>query len=151
VDTNYSTTSSVAIPEDDSSDVFQMTASLDYRQERYGLSAFARSGTRPSGSGRLDKTNQLILNYRYQVTERSSLGLRLVGGKNSSLDNTGIDSDRDYARAILRLDYRISQSWYVAGSYRYSYQDRENEGGQADSNQINLSLIFQPEKFVWSR
>lgn len=151
VDTDYSTNSSTTRPNDDSSDVFQMKGSLNYRQERYDLSATIRSGTRPSGDGTLNKNNQLNVNYRYHVSERSRLDLGLVAGTNSSLDNSGIDSDRDYARTRVRIDYRISQSWYVAGTYQFSYQDRDNEDGHANSNQINVSLIFQPQKYIWSR
>ncbi len=159
VETDYSTNSSIALPENESSDVFQMNGSLNYRQERYELSAAVRSGTRPSGNGNLGKTNQLDLNYRYYVSERSRFDLGLVGGRDSTL-NENVSNDRDYARVKLRLDYRIAQSWYVAGAYMFSYQDRENDGGfvnadqtdgSADSNQINISLIFQPENIVWSR
>ena len=39
----------------------------------------------------------------------------------------------------------------AAGTYTYSYQKRERESGTADSNAVYLSLIFQPEKSVWSR
>ena len=153
VDTDYSTNSTVASPEGYSSDVFQMNGSLNYQQERYRLTAAARSGTRPSGSGNLVKTDQLDLTYRYDVSEHSRFELGLVGGRNRSLNssiNTNRD-DRDFARVRLRLDYRISQSWYVAGAYVFSYEDRERADGQADSNQINISLIFQPVKSVWSR
>ena len=159
VDTDYSTNSPIVLPEDESSDVFQMNGSLNYRQERYELSAGVRSGTRPSGNGNLGETNQLDLNYRYFVSERSRFDLGLVGGRNSSL-NEEVNNDRDYARVKLRLDYRIAQSWYVACGYVFSYQDRETENrfadadeidGSADSNQFNISLIFEPEKSVWSR
>ncbi len=150
VDTDYSTNSSIPSPDDDSNDVFQMSGLLTYQLERYELTAKIRSGTRPSGNGNVDKTNQLDLTYRYHVTERTRFDLILVGGTNRSLDNR-VDNDRDFARARLRLDYRISQSWYVAGSYIYSYQDRERDNGSADSNQIRVSLIFQPVKNVWSR
>ncbi len=66
-----------------------MNGSLNYRQERYELSAGVRSGTRPSGNGNLGETNQLDLNYRYFVSERSRFDLGLVGGRNSTLNEEG--------------------------------------------------------------
>jgi hypothetical protein len=159
VNTDYSTSSYIGSPEDDSSDVFQMNGSLNYRQERYQLNAQVRSGTRPSGGGTLQQTDQLNLNYRYTVSERSRFNLGLVAGLNRSLDDQ-ISNERDYARASVRLDYRFSQSWYVEGTYIYSYQDRDRDDSFADTNQvfgsayssqINISLIFQPVKSVWSR
>lgn len=149
-DTNYSGDSSGPVPEDEDSDVFQMNGRLNYRQPRYDLSVNARSGTRPSGRGNAIENHQLDLNYGYRVTERSRFGLSLVGGTEKALNNN-IDNDRDFARARLRLDYRLTQAWYVAGTYTFSYQDRETFDGDAKSNQFNLSLIFNPDRIAWSR
>ena len=73
-----------------------------------------------------------------------------MAGTSTATDNR-INNDRDYARARLRVDYRFSPSWYVAGTYTYSYQDRDRAQGTANSNAVYLSLIFHPEKNVWSR
>ena len=150
VDTDYSTNLPIAPQDDDNNDGYLLNGSLNYRQERYTVAAKIKRELTPSGNGYLRVTNQLDLTYKYSVSERSHFELGLVGGQSSALDSR-IDNDRDYARARLRLDYRFSRSWYVAGTYIFSYQDQDRADGDADSNQINLSLIFHPEKNVWSR
>jgi hypothetical protein len=150
VDTEYSTDLPIAPPADDDSNGYLLNASLDYQQPRYTLSAKIKSDLTPSGDGYLRQTSQLDLSYRYDVSERSRFELALVGGTSKALDSR-INNDRYYARARLRLDYRVSPSWYVAGTYTYSYQDRDRAQGTADSNAVYLSLIFHPEKNVWSR
>jgi hypothetical protein len=150
VETDYSSNSTQLSQSNDSNDVFQMNGKLRYRQERYDLSAEVRSGTRPSGDGTLNEDHQVNLKYGYSVTERSNLDLTLIVGTTESLESD-TNRERDYARARVRLDYRLTESWYVAGTYMFSYQDRNREDGSADSNQVNLSLIFQPEKHIWSR
>lgn len=150
VDTEYSTDLPVAPPADDDDNGYLLNASLDYTQPRYTLSAKLKNDLTPSGDGYLRQTSQLDLIYRYDVSELSRFELALVAGSSTATDSR-IDNDRDYARARLRLDYRFSPSWYVAGTYTYSYQDRDRAQGTADGNEIYLSLIFHPEKNVWSR
>ena len=148
-DTSYSSRLP-GTPDDDSDGSLLVDASLIYTQERYRVKAEFSSGPTPSGNGFARTTDQLDVSYRYQWTERSRLSLALIAGQSSALDSA-IDNDRDYARLRVRMDYRISRQWYVAGSYSYSYQDRERDSGTADSNAVYLSLIFQPETAFWSR
>ena len=138
-------------PGDDSSDSLLLQASVSYREERYQLDAKIKSEPSPTGNGTLYARHTLNLAYRYRVTERSRFDLGLIGGQQSAVDND-IKNDRDWARVILRLDYRIAEDWYVAGRYQYSYQDRQQATGDAFSNAVYLSLIFQPENLLtWSR
>ena len=152
IDTNYS--SGQPIPIDDASDdAYLVTGSLKYEQERYNLEARVKSDTNPSGDGYLLKTDQLDVSYGYRLTELSRANLTVLAGRSSSLDSS-IDNDRDYARGVLRLDYRFSPNWYVAGSYTYSFQDQKRNNydpGDADSNSVYLSLIWQPDTHAWSR
>jgi hypothetical protein len=150
VDTDYSTNLLVQLPNDSSDSTFTGEGNLTYREERYELTTKINSGTRPSGDGYLLQTTQLDLGYRYHVTEQSRFDFTLVGGNSSSLDSR-INNDRDYARANLRMDYRFAPSWYVAGTYTYSYQDRQRALGDADSNAVYASLVFNPQKKTWSR
>ena len=144
-DTTYSSRLP-ATPDDDSDGNLLVDGSLTYKQERYRIKATLRSGSTPSGNGFVRITDQLDLSYRYQWSDRTRLSLVLIAGQSSALDND-IDNDRDYARLRTRVDYQFSRQWYIAGTYTYSYQKRERESGTA----VYLSLIFQPEKSVWSR
>lgn len=149
-DTEYSTKLPISPPDDEDNDGYVVDGSLDYLQERFSLSAIVKHSATPSGNGYLLQTSQLDLIYRYNISERSRFRLDLVGGMSEALEDR-IDNDRDYARTRLRLDYRISATWYVAGTYTYSYQDRDREDGDADSNSVYVSLIYHPGKRVWSR
>lgn len=147
--TDYSANLPVALDNDDS-DGLVATGSLKYVQERYELQANIKSQPSPSGNGYMLYTHQLDLNWRYRLTERSRFAVSLIGGRNESVDSR-INNDRDYARCRLRLDYRFSPAWHIAGTYVYSWQDRSNFPDDANSNAMYLSLIFQPQKAFWSR
>lgn len=149
VDTEYSSSLPV-VPEDDETDTFLLEGALTYRQERYEIEANVLSEPRPSASGTVVEDRSLRLNYRYKVTERSRLDLGVIVGQRSELDDR-LSNDRDLAQFRVRADYRFSRSWYLSGRYIYSYQDRERLDGDAMSNAVFLSVIFQPEKTVWSR
>ena len=143
-------TSLPGFPEDDNAGALLFQASVTYRQERSRFSASVLNEPQPSADGVLVESRRLNLNYRYQLTERSNFDLALTGGNRQAV-NGGDFNERDYARGSLRLDYRLSTSWYVAGRYVYSWQDQKQATGNADSNAVYVNLIYQPEKLVWSR
>ena len=74
----------------------------------------------PTGNGTLYAKHRLNLGYRYQLTERSNLDLAFLVGRQTALDDR-INNDRDYARTSVRMEYRVTEDWYVAGKYEYSY------------------------------
>lgn len=149
VETNYD--SQQTPPPDDDSTGLLLEGRLTFREERYEVEAKVINEPQPTGSGTLYARSRLDLSYLYQVSERSNFDLALILGQQSAVESA-INNDRDFARIRLKLDYRITGDWYVAGTYQYSYQDREQESGDASSNAVYLSLIYQPEKqFIWSR
>lgn len=149
-DTSFKS-NTVVPPDDDSAGSVLVQGSVSYREERYQLDAKVMSEPSPTGNGTLYARHTLDLAYRYQLTERSRFDLGLTVGQQSAVDD-GINNDRDWARIVLRLDYRIAENWYVAGRYQYSYQDLQQATGDAYSNAIFLSLIFEPEnQLIWSR
>ncbi|MEM1152960.1 MAG: hypothetical protein AAGI44_02400 [Pseudomonadota bacterium] len=150
VDTEYSTNLPVAVPLNDSQGAFQGEGSLEYEEERYQLSLELYSGSRPSADGFLLQATQLDMTYRYLLSKRSRFDLTLIAGNSDALDKR-IANNRDYFRGEIRLDYRLAQAWYVAGTYIYSYQDREVFPGSADSNAVYLSVEYRPGKRSWSR
>lgn len=139
-----------AILTDSTDDQFLLDALLEYKLPRSRIRLNATSMPRPSADGYLQATNQLEMTYRYELSERTRFNLYLTAGQRDPIDDQ-FQSDRDYARARLRLDYRIAQSWYLTADYTYSYQDREVQDGNADSNAVVIGVKFQPQKSVWSR
>jgi predicted porin len=156
VDTRYDTTppESAESPEDNRDNKAMLTGSLSYTGERYQLIAHARSSPTPSGDGNLQFTQEIDLGYSYDLNEYASLGIGLLAGQSQAADNR-IDQNRDYARAQVGLEYRLSTSWSVAASYQYSFQNQDGSedqlSGNASSNAVFLSLVYQPSKTVWSR
>lgn len=149
IETDYSF-SLTENPEGSDSDDLLLAGSLMYTQERYDLEASIESRPTPSGDGYMLFTQQLDLDYRYRFTERTQFELGLIVGHSEAEDNR-IDNDRDYARARLSLGYSFSRLWHGAASYEYSYQDQEQESGDAGSNAVYLTVMFRPDKSVWSR
>jgi hypothetical protein len=149
VDTTYNS-NLPQVPNDDNDGALLFQASVTYREERYQLAARFLDEPQPSADGVLVESRRMTVDYRYRLTERSRLDLALTGGQRQAVSG-GEFNERDYARGSIRLDYRLSSSWYVAGRYVYSWQDQKQATGDADSNAVYLNLIYQPEKLVWSR
>jgi hypothetical protein len=148
-ETDYS--ASLAVPPDSSeSNDLLLQGSLMYSQERYELEASIASRPDPSGNGYVINTQQANLDYRYRLTERTRLDMGFIVGR-SEAEDSRINNDRDYARARLGFNYIFSESWQVSAHYEYTYQDEEQETGDAKSNAVYLGIIFKPKKSVWSR
>ncbi|MFV8819496.1 hypothetical protein [Haliea sp. E17] len=148
--TDYSTNLPIAPPDDSDDDSLYLRATVNYRGERHFFRGQIKSEPSPSSNGTMVEENLLGLVYRYRVTERSNFESELTVGQRGALDDR-IKNDRDFARLSLGLDYRITEAWYVSGRYQFSYQDRDLDPDSADSNAVYLSLVFRPQKSVWSR
>lgn len=137
-------------PEDDDANELLLKGSLDYESERHKMSLIVNSEPSGSGNGVIVSAQAVGLEYTYALTERSDFDLELNAGHRSPVDDR-IENDRDFARVELGVDYRLSQRWKVAGSYAYSWQEREAVDGTANSNEVRVSIIYTPEKSIWSR
>lgn len=148
--TDYSTNLPIDAPEDSDADSLYLLGTVNYRGERHFLQGRVKSEPNPSSNGTMVEENLLGLRYRYRVTERSNFESELTVGQRSALDDR-IDNERDFARVSLGLDYQFAEEWHLAGRYQFSYQDRELEADSADANAVYLSVIYRPQKSVWSR
>lgn len=100
-------------------------------------------GLLPSGSGDAVQSNDLTLRYTRRFTPRLQLisGLRYF--KRDAVGNAGDSAvDRDYFSVEPRLGYDISRWWNLNASYRYRWQDRKNESGNAKSNAFFVWLTY---------
>ena len=153
IDTEYSTQLPVT-PEDDESDGLQLEGALTYTRERYELEARVTSGPSPSGNGYLLYADQLDLAYRYGLTEHHDCSLGMTVGQSESVDDR-LSTSRDYAQISAGLAYEFTSEWSLQGIYEYSYQDQTfalgAEPGDADSNAVYITVIYKPEKTIWSR
>ncbi len=140
--------------DDEEFDSFLLQGDLTYIQERSRWKVTVKSEPSGSGAGNVVEHYMGSLDYQFKWTERSKIKAFAVAGRRESFRDDN-DASRDYARLRLFIDYRFAESWYVAGTYQYSYQDQNVgqplQGGSADSNAFYLSITYQPTKSVWSR
>ena len=147
VTTSFETNSPISRPDSDNTG-YVGNGAVNYRQERYSLSATLLRNIRPTGNGDLRIFDQLEMTYRYQLSDLSGFNAFLLGGNTEALEGS-IDNGRTFAQIGLSISYKLAQSWSVSGKYTYRYQD--NGRGAAQSNALNISLTFNPKEYGWSR
>ena len=147
VTTSFDTNSSTSRP-DSSTAGYVINGAVNYRQERYSLSATLVRNIRPTGNGDLSIFDQVNMTYRYQLSDLSGFNVSLLGGNTGALEGS-IDNDRRFAQIGLGISYKLAPSWVVSSNYAYRYQD--NGRGAAQSNALKISLTFNPEEYIWSR
>lgn len=106
------------------------------------LSLRALRDLRPTGAAEVLDTTSLRLGYTYPIYERLSLRLSSQVYRNRQPGGEQSGSDRTYADGQVNLFYRIQPTWSLGFSYRYRWQDREDDPSSADSNRVGLSLLW---------
>ena len=107
------------------------------------LSLRALRDLRPTGAAEVLDTTSLQLGYTYPVSERLSLSLSSQAYRNRQPSGETSSLDRTYADGQVALSYRILPAWWLAFSYRYRWQDFEDDPSSADSNRVSLSLRWR--------
>jgi len=147
VTTSFDTNSAMSRPDSDTT-AYVINGAVNYRQERYSLSATLARNIRPTGNGDLNIFDQVNITYRYQLSDLSGFNASLLGGNTEALEGS-IDNDRRFAQIGLGISYTLAESWSVSSSYTYRYQD--NGRGAAQSNALEIRLTFSPKEYIWSR
>ena len=147
VTTSFDTNSATSSPDSDTT-AYVVNGAVNYRQERYSLSATLARNIRPTGNGDLNIFDQVNITYRYQLSDLSGFNASLLGGNTEALEGA-IDNDRRFAQIGLGISYKLAASWSVSGDYTYRYQD--NSRGSAQSNALEIRLTFNPKEYIWSR
>ena len=150
MESEYSAATGITIPPPEDEDSLLLDARITYRSERSQWEMRLSSQPAPSGIGVLLTTDRLDLDYRYRVSERVNFFANANVGAQKAVDSR-VNQDRNFARGSLRLDYRLSEQWYVAGRYQYSWQDAEFFTDTADASAGFLSLRWEPVANTWSR
>ena len=147
VTTSFDTNSATSSPDSDTT-AYVVNGAVNYRQERYSLSATLARNIRPTGNGDLNIFDQVNMTYRYKLSDLSGFNASLLGGNTEALEGA-IDNDRRFAQIGLGISYKLAASWSVSGDYTYRYQD--NDLGSAQSNALEIRLTFNPKEYIWSR
>jgi hypothetical protein len=145
--TSLDTNSPISLP-DSKNTGYVVDGAVNYRQERYSLSASLVRNIRPTGNGDLSIFDQVRMTYRYQLSDLSRFNASFLGGNTEALDGP-IDNGRTFAQVGLGMSYKLTPSWVLSSAYTYRYQD--NGRGLAQSNALRISVTFNPKEYIWSR
>ena len=147
VTTSFDTNSPISRPDSDSTG-YVINGSVNYKQERYLLSATFLRNIRPTGNGELNIFDQVKMICRYRLSDRTAFNVSLLGGNTEALEGA-IDNDRRFAQIGLGISYKLSESWSISSDYTHRYQDSGR--GSAQSNGLKINLTYNPKEHIWSR
>ena len=99
-----------------------------------------------TGTGRLSIRDSLNLNFTRQLNERISVGLGARAYHSGELNNAVGVNDRDYVELHSRFIWYLSRPFSLQFNYRYTMLNRENLGERANSNQVSLWFVYQPNR-----
>jgi hypothetical protein len=115
------------------------------------LQAAVERSVEPSGTGFLKTRDGFRVNLRHQFRPRWYGDLAVYAFTEDDVDDSLEVNNRDHIRVRAKLGWRLSTEWAIEGGYGYTYQDYNDEPGDADSNQIELGLTYRPIPKTWSR
>ncbi|TAK51511.1 MAG: hypothetical protein EPO25_16270 [Gammaproteobacteria bacterium] len=97
----------------------------------------------PSDDARRAEIDQFRLQYDRNLSQRLAFkGALRYETRNSPLPTARSD-DRDYARADLSLEWRMTEKWYLGGGYSYIWNDREQAAGSASNNKLFIAVGYR--------
>jgi hypothetical protein len=97
----------------------------------------------PSDDARKAEIDQLRLQYQHDLSQRLRFKGALRYETRNSPAPTALSDDRDYARADLSLEWRLTETWYLNGGYSYIWQDRERATGSASNNKLFIAVGYR--------
>ena len=101
----------------------------------------------PSAYGSILESDTLQAGYRHQFSPRFS-GSLTVRGISSNSQQTNSSQNRDYAQLSPEISWAMTENWHVTAGYEYTWNDREAESSDAQSNSVFISLQYQPQSEV---
>jgi hypothetical protein len=101
----------------------------------------------PSSGGYAVLQDQLRLQLEHRFTPLLASFVNVSAIKNDSLGGESTNqSDRRYAAARTGLEWRIRREWSLIGAYGYTWQNYVNLHDKAHSNDINISIVYEPHR-----
>lgn len=96
----------------------------------------------PSGAGTVVLSDNIRVNYGYDVSPLLTFSAWLAAFRNKSLDFFSENTDRKYYSIEPGFRWRLTRLWSVNGSYRYRWQKYDNQDGAAESNAVFLAVNY---------
>lgn len=97
----------------------------------------------PSGTGGLLESDNVRLQFERDLTPRWELTAAGRYLRNRALSEDTAGNDRDYRRVELGLRWMVTRTWFVEGSYEYTWQKYENDPRSADDNSFALKFGYR--------
>lgn len=100
----------------------------------------------PSGSGTMVERDMYRAIMHHQFQPRWALDFSAVVMNTDTLggENLVTSNDRDYLQGQAALAWQMSLNWTIEGLYSFTHQDFADIEGDAQENEIRLSLIYRP-------
>ena len=98
-----------------------------------------------SGDGQVSAVDSFNLNFKRRLSERIAAGLGVRAYQTTGGGDL-IFGDRNYVQLRSSFLWYLSRSFVIEAEYRYTVSEfGENVAERANSNQINLWLVYQPK------
>jgi len=134
---------------DNSSTGILFDAGFRRQWERTQFRIAGGRSVQPSGTGFLREVDRIRLNLRHDFQPRWFGELGGVFQTTDGLDDDNGFDQRDYYQVRGLVGYQLTQSWTVEATYSFTRQDYENTPGEADRNEVFLTVNYQPRGRAW--
>jgi hypothetical protein len=99
----------------------------------------------PSSRGSKTERFDARVENDHALGPRWKLETALRAGRERRLGAETNQTDRDFARASMMLNWLMTRTWRVSAGYKYAWQDRKETVGVADDNAFILSFIYRDQ------
>ena len=123
---------------------------MRWRWQRTAAQAVAGRAIQPSGTGFLREVDRIRLTLNHDLSERWYWNVAGLFQTTDALASDAPFNQRDYYEARARLGHQLTQAWLVELGYNYRHLDQADRPGAASSNEVLLSLNYQPRGRAWS-
>ncbi|MEM7280729.1 MAG: hypothetical protein AAF438_03785 [Pseudomonadota bacterium] len=130
----------IAVDDDDTAALF--TLGLRRRFETGNWRAEISRTVNPSGAGFLTQRDQFRLQINRRFTETWTGRLIARAFTNEAQDENVTSVNRDYFRLDAGLVWRMTEKVSLDGQYSFIFQDYEERLGNADSNQLAVTIRY---------
>lgn len=105
-----------------------------------------------SAFGNALERNQLDIRWLGKITPRWSYSLATRAFRNEQLGDSRLGrDDRYYARTEPSIRWEFIRGAFLNLGYRFRWQDRDDEGGSAQSNTVFVAIDYRWDRLSLSR
>ena len=117
-------------------------AIIDHKTEADTANVTLSSGVVPSTDGIVRDQDSLRIHFDRIVNVKLGWGINALLQKSQSI-NEGAVEDLNYYYLEPSVSWFLTKSWKLAGTYRFSLREFDQNGGEADRNELGLSIEYR--------